>query len=209
MQIKQLLNEWKKYLTEEEIDYSKTPIKPSIQEPAPKEYTKDMIKQKIISACSMHPNIKPDFATAVAFRESSLRPTASKGSYYGVFSVGLNAAKDLGRESAYTEEKDSVFRNIDLGVSYLQFNYNKLIGSGILDKYKKMNFSDYVLTYIAYNLGYTSMLDIVGCLIDPKRKPKDTTVKFIIAQSPRFQGANDRQTVRKYYNDIVAAFGKF
>ena len=45
MQIRQLLTEWKRYLTEEEIDYSKTPIKPSTQEPTPQEYTKDMIKQ--------------------------------------------------------------------------------------------------------------------------------------------------------------------
>lgn len=176
------------------------------QELPPEKYTPDEVKKTIISACSTTSNIKPEFAIAVAFRESSLRATSGKGSYKGVFSVGPAAIKQMGYESEYQENPNSVVLNIYTGVKYLQYLYNKSVG--IVSKYRRAKFSDYVLTYIAYNLGYVTMLDIVNVLIKGTN-PSQQTIDFIIAQSPRFEGKTPKRTVQNYYKEIASVFGKF
>lgn len=176
------------------------------QELPPEKYTTEQIKKIITAACSTTPNIKPEFAIAVAFRESSLNPLSGKGSYKGVFSVGPAAVKQMGYEQQFLEKPNSVVLNIYAGIDYLQYLYERMLR--IADKYRKVKFSGYVLTYIAYNLGYNTMLDIVSVLMKGT-EPSQQTIDFIIAQSPRFEGNTPKQTVQNYYKEIASVFGKF
>lgn len=213
--MKKILTEWKKYLKEEAPSVQQyrgfqpgdTVIQATKKEELPPEkYTPEEIKKTIISACSTTPNIKPEFAIAVAFRESSLRATSGKGSYKGVFSVGPAAIQQMGYQQEFDEKPNSVVLNIYTGVKYLQYLYDRM--TAVADKNRKAKFSGYVLTYIAYNLGYNTMLDIVSVL-RKGTEPSEQTIKFILGQADRFQGKTPKQTVLKYYKEIVSVFGKY
>lgn len=178
------------------------------EEPKPEQYTTEQIKKSIISACASTTNIKPEFALAVAFRESSLKAISGKGSYKGVFSIGPAAIIEMGFQEEYEQNPNSVSLNIYIGVRYLQYFYDRIVNSGIITRFKKAKFNDYVLTYIAYNLGYNTMLDIIRCLVKGTQ-PSGQTITFITAQSERFVAPKDPvQTVKNYYNEIVSVFGK-
>jgi soluble lytic murein transglycosylase-like protein len=215
--MKQLLNEWKKFIKEETlpITNSDTVLVPSkeeaqnqIQKQAqPK--TVDEIKQYIIKSIKSTgvQNILPEFAFAVANRESRFNPKAKNGSHVGLFGVGPEAAQQLGYSEEFKKDPYNLSTNTTIGLKYLQYQID-LLGKGSFEaKYSKLNLESYTLAYIAYNLGRQNMLRMVEHF-RTKKEPNPGLVKAITNQSPRFKGNTDAETVLNYYNEVNSVFGK-
>jgi len=205
-EMKAILTEWVRFLKEEEFVVVPTQKK---EEKNINDYTLEDVYKVINDACSLTQNIEFPFALAVAKRESSLNPKAGRGSYRGLFAVGPAALKQVG----YTTQEDlknsieNPSFNAAVAVYYLQYLFNRISHDNIYEKYQnKIELDSYTLTYIAYNLGYGSMLDIAASVAN-KKNPSKATVKYILAQSPRFRGKNDYQTMLNYFNEVNGVFG--
>lgn len=211
--MKQLLNEWKKFIKEETlpITNSDTVLVPSKEETEKQAEPKkaDEIKQYIIKSIKSTgvQNVTPEFALAVANRESRFNPKAKNGSHVGLFGVGPEAAQQLGYAEEFKKDPLSLSTNTKIGLKYLQYQID-LLGKGNFEaEYSKLNLESYTLAYIAYNLGRQNMLRMVEHF-KTKKNPNPGLVKAIISQAPRFKGNTDAETVLNYYNEVNSVFGK-
>ena len=204
---------WYKFLVEEVLPITNSDTfidKQEPKKPVPQksQTTTEALKQYIIKYIQSTgvQNITPEFAFAVAQRESSFNPKAKHGAHVGLFGIGAEAAKELGYLKEYNKNPLNLATNVTIGLKYLQYQIDMLGKNNFETKYPNLKLETYTLAYIAYNLGRQNMIRMVDHFVT-KNPPNPGLITAIISQSPKFKGNTDADTVMNYFNDVNSVFG--